>query len=71
MAYYAYKDLCYRIPERITESIEGFEGDPNYDGDYWTAAAMWVDELLAEIEALKAENAKLKGTTPTEAPHEE
>ncbi len=50
MANYTYKDLCYRIPAHIEQQFkdeQGIEpdGDPNYNGDCWTLAAMWVSEL--------------------------
>ena len=65
MAYYSYKDLCYQIPSHIEERFveeNGCEpdGDPNYNGDYWTLAAMWVAELEAENARLIAEVQRLQ-----------
>ena len=31
-----------------------YDGDANYDGDMWTVTADYIEDLLAEIEALKA-----------------
>ena len=60
MAHYSYKDVCYSIPQHIEERFKeehGCEpdGDPNYNGDCWTLAAMWIEELenkIAELEQL-------------------
>ena len=65
MAYYSYKDLCYQIPSHIeeqfkTESGREPDGDPNYNGDYWTLAAMWVSELETENNRLTSEVKRLQ-----------
>lgn len=63
MAYYSYKELCYQIPEYINKAfVDEFnrepDGDPGYDGDYWTLAAMYVEDLIKQrdelLEALEA-----------------
>lgn len=61
MAYYSYKDVCYNIPSHIEEKFteeSGREpdGDPNYNGDYWTLAAMWIEELESKIAELEKAN---------------
>lgn len=58
MAYYTYKDLCYQIPSHIEERFveeHGREpdGDPNYNGDYWTLAAMYVAELESDVATMR------------------
>lgn len=54
MASYSYKDVCNQIPPHIEERFEllygrEHDGDPNYSGDYWTLAGMWIDELLDDV----------------------
>ena len=56
MAHYSYKDVAYDIPEHVTEKFKteyGREpdGDPNYNGDCWTLAAMWIEELQQAAKA--------------------
>ena len=58
MAAYSYKDVVYAIPQSITDAFieeHGHEpdGDPNYDGDDWTLASMWIDQLQARIKELE------------------
>lgn len=58
MAWYTYKDVCYSIPSHIEERFEQEhqrepDCDPNYNGDYWTLVAMWIEELEATIKSLK------------------
>jgi len=57
MAGYSYKNVVYSIPQNIREAFieengEEPDDDPNYDGDCWTLAAMWIAELEAKIEEL-------------------
>lgn len=57
MAYYSYKEVCHQIPNHIEERFKeetGREpdGDPNYNGDYWSLTAMWIEELENEIDRL-------------------
>ena len=64
MAYYSYKDVCYQIPSHIEERFKeetGREpdGDPNYNGDYWSLAAMWIEELEVKIATLERDNTLL------------
>lgn len=54
MASYSYKDVCNQIPPHIEARFEYLygrepDGDPNYNGDYWTLTAMWVEELLDDL----------------------
>lgn len=63
MAYYSYKDVCYSIPEHIEDKfIKEYErepdGDPNYDGDYWTLASMWIEDLTSKISELESKVTK-------------
>jgi hypothetical protein len=73
MAWYAYKDVVYRIPEKYTAMVENYEGEVNYDGDAWTATGFWIDGLLDEIKELKAKlaekEAALRGATDTGENH--
>lgn len=64
MAYYSYKEVCYQIPNHIEERFKeetGREpdGDPNYNGDYWSLTAMWIEELEDKISTLERDNALL------------
>jgi len=68
MASYSYKDLCYSIPENYAKGFEEkygreFDCDANYNGDYWVIASDYVDDLLQEINQLKAKITELGGTT--------
>ena len=56
MAHYSYKDVVYDIPEHVTEKFKTEygrdpDGDPNYNGDSWTLAAMWIEELQKAAKA--------------------
>lgn len=58
MGCYAYKDVCYRIPDKYIDGFKEkygveFDGDCNYDGDYWVVTADYIDDLLEEIKELK------------------
>lgn len=59
MAYYAYKQVRDLLPERYTSTLfeerEGrsFDGTADYDGDYYIAAALYIEDLLEEIKNLK------------------
>ncbi|MGL5284266.1 MAG: hypothetical protein ACRC8W_21390 [Plesiomonas shigelloides] len=64
MAHYSYKDVCYQIPSHIEERFKEEngrdpDGDPNYDGDYWSLTAMWIEELENKIASLERENTLL------------
>lgn len=57
MASYSYKELCYQIPEYINKAfVDEFkrepDGDPGYDGDCWTLAAMYVEDLIKQRDEL-------------------
>lgn len=61
MAHYAYKEVCYDIDyDKFSELKARFEKEnkrecddnANYDGDYWLIAAMWIDELRAQVAEL-------------------
>ena len=49
MAAYNYKYIRDRVPEFITDNIQGYEGTCDYDGDLWLAAADYIDALETEI----------------------
>ena len=47
MAWYAYKDVCHNIPDSYIDGFKekygsDFDGDPNYDGDYWVVVADYI-----------------------------
>ena len=63
MAHYAYKCACYDIDypkfQQLVKQFEEqegreFDGDSNYDGDNWYIMEMWIRELRAENERLRA-----------------
>lgn len=59
MASYSYKELCCQIPERINKAfVNEFkrepDGDPGYNGDCWTLAAMYVEDLTKQRDELLA-----------------
>lgn len=59
MANYSYKDLCYSIPAHYEDTFEdrhgsAFDGDPNYNGDYWVVASEYVEDLENRIAEYKA-----------------
>lgn len=65
MACYSYKEVVCSIPPEYESKFNDefgreSDGNPNYDGDYWTITGMWIDDLQAEIEMLKAELSKYK-----------
>ena len=62
MGYYAYKDVVFRIPKQFTAMIADYEGDPNYDGDAWTATSHWIDALEQQVKELTEEVARLRAT---------
>lgn len=49
MAMYAYKFVRDQLPPYLTTDKEGYEGDANYDGDQWDAAAEYIAALEAEV----------------------
>jgi hypothetical protein len=49
MAYYAYKQVLDQLPEWIIAEMIDYEGDANYDGDQWEAAANYIDFLEQRI----------------------
>jgi len=49
MGAYAYKYCRDMIPPYVTEAIEDYESDPNYDGDMWDAATTYIQALEAEL----------------------
>lgn len=54
MAYYAYKQVRDLLPVHIIERQgPDYEGDGNYDGDQWNAAADYILELQEEVKELK------------------
>lgn len=49
MAAYSYKYARAKIPEYVTNLIEDYEGEANYDGDLWVAADNYIVELEIEL----------------------
>ena len=49
MAAYAYKWVKDYIPPFITDSMEDYEGEANYDGDLWDAAHEYICALEQEV----------------------
>lgn len=46
MAYYAYKTVRDLLPKHIIDAQgSDYEGNGNYDGDQWYAAAAYINEL--------------------------
>lgn len=51
MAYYTYKRVRDLLPDHIINNQgPDYEGNGNYDGDQWDAAADYIEELLLKIE---------------------
>ena len=46
---YSYKYVRDLLPGYLTDDVEGYEGDPGYDGDQWDAASEYIEELEAEL----------------------
>ena len=72
MAHYAYKCACYDIDyPKFQQLVKQFEeqegrehdGDSNYDGDNWYIMEMWIRELRAENERLRASPASVPEVT--------
>lgn len=67
MAAYSYKYACYR-PE-IQKYIDNFElvyerefdGDSNYDGDYWLVVDDYISDLIKERDELLKKLEGVKG----------
>ncbi len=56
MAYYAYKNVRDLLPQHIIDKQgPDYEGEANYDGDMWIAAADYIEELVAQRDALAAQ----------------
>ena len=50
MAYYAYKQVRDLLPQHIIDAQgPDYEGDANYDGDQWDAAADYIAELKETV----------------------
>ena len=49
MAAYSYKFARAKIPQYITDAIDGYEGEANYDGDLWIAADEYIVHLETEL----------------------
>jgi len=49
MAAYAYKLVRDLLPPHLTTDADGFEGDPNYNGDLWEATSDYILELEKEL----------------------
>lgn len=55
MARYAYKEVRDLLPNHIIENMgPDYDGDANYDGDMWCATANYIEELIAQRNALQA-----------------
>lgn len=72
MGYYTYKDVCHRedfvkLRERMV--ADGFEddGDPNYDGSYWSIASELLDEKDERIKALESDVDRIRAEARREA----
>lgn len=68
MANYSYKDTCSSIPYFYEESFDEkygreFDGDANYDGDYWLIA----DDYISDLESRLNEYKSLANLTGVEA----
>jgi len=62
MAYYACKQVRDLLPQHIIDAQgSDYEGNAGYDGDQWDAAAEYIEELVLERDALRAELAELRG----------
>lgn len=52
MAYYAYKQVRDLLPQHIIDKQgPDYQGDGNYDGDQWNAAADYIVELKESLAA--------------------
>jgi hypothetical protein len=49
MGSYSYKYVRDQLPPYLTTETECYEGDANYDGDQWGAAADYITELESEL----------------------
>jgi hypothetical protein len=49
MGSYAYKYVSDLLPPHLTSDKPDYEGEANYDGDQWYAAAEYIAELEAEL----------------------
>ena len=59
MAYYAYKQVRDLLPQHIIDAQgPDYEGNGNYDGDQWDAAATYIEELVEQRDTARAELAK-------------
>lgn len=59
MAHYSYKDVCFAVPEHYISNFKEvygreFDGDPNYDGDYWNIVGDWINDMKQRLELLDA-----------------
>ncbi len=56
MAYYNYKRVRDQLPDWIiTAQGKAYDGDGNYDGHQWIAAADYIDFLEKRIKSLGAD----------------
>ncbi len=54
MAFYSYKRVRDLLPPYIIEAMgPEYEGNADYDGDQWDAAAMYIESLLTQLNAAK------------------
>ena len=49
MGAYNYKYVRDQLPPYLTMGADGYEGDANYDGEQWCAAAYYITELEQEL----------------------
>jgi len=49
MAAYTFKYVRDALPPYRTTDVEGYEGDPGYNGDQWEATARYIEDLEQEL----------------------
>jgi hypothetical protein len=53
MAYYAYKEVRDLLPQHIIDAMgPDYEGACDYNGDMWSAAALYIVELQDQVREL-------------------
>jgi hypothetical protein len=49
VAAYSFKYVRDLLPSYLTTEVDGYEGDPGYDGDQWDATSEYIEELEKEL----------------------
>ena len=49
MGAYNYKYVRDQLPPYLTDEVDGYEGNCDYDGDMWCAASDYISQLEAEL----------------------